>query len=187
MFRRADPSRGLGYAEVLTRARLPLVEADGSAKPDEESEKQAHVSFGAHFAEVTVDPDLGEVRLRRFVGVYDPGRVLNPTLARSQLYGGVIFGLSMALQEASHADPRTGRTMNANLAEYHVPVNADMPAAGFDVDFIDQPDETFAAGLGTRGIGELGIVGSAAAVANAVYHATGRRVRDLPITVDKLL
>ena len=185
--RRDDPSRGLGYAEVLTRARLPLVEADGSAKPDEESEKEAHVSFGAHFAEVTVDPDLGEVRLRRFVGVYDPGRVLNPTLARSQLYGGVIFGLSMALQEASHPDPHTGRTMNANLGEYHVPVSADMPAAGFDVGFIDQPDETFAAGLGTRGIGELGIVGSAAAVANAVYHATGRRVRDLPITVDKLL
>ena len=127
------------------------------------------------------------MRLRRFVGVYDPGRVLNPTLARSQLYGGVIFGLGMALQEASHPDPRTGRTMNANLAEYHVPVNADMPAAGFDLDFIDQPDETFAAGLGTRGIGELGIVGSAAAVANAVYHATGKRIRDLPITVDKLL
>ena len=181
------PDRSLSYADVLARARLPVVEADGSAQPGEESEKEAHVSFGAHFAEVTVDPDLGEARLRRFVGVYHPGRVLNPLLARSQVYGGVIFGLGMALQEASQPDPRTGRTVNANLAEYHVPVHADMPPGGIDVQFIDAPDESFAAGLGTRGIGELGIVGCAAAVANAVYHATGKRVRELPITPDKLL
>ena len=137
--------------------------------------------------EVGVDPDLGEVRLRRFVGVYDPGRVLNPLLARSQLLGGAVFGLSMALHETSVPDPRTGRTVNADLSEYHVPVCADMPPDGFDLSFVDRPDPHFADELGAHGIGELGIVGSAAAVANAVFHATGRRVRDLPITPDKLL
>ena len=134
-----------------------------------------------------MDPDLGEVRLQRYVGVFDPGRVINPTLARSQVYSGVVFGLSMALLEGSMPDPRTGRTVNANLAEYHVPTCADFPAGAVDVRFVNEPDPHFAGELGARGIGELGIVGCAAAVANAVYHATGRRVRDLPITPDKLL
>ena len=140
------------------------------------------------FAEVTVDPDLGEVRLTRFVGVYDAGRILNPPLARSQLIGGTVFGLSMALLEMSAPDPATGRTMNANLAEYHVPTNADIAAAAeFDVSFLGEPDPHFAGALGAHGVGELGIVGSVAAIANAVFHATGKRVRDLPITPDKLL
>ncbi len=182
-----NPSRGVSFAEVLQAARLPLIEAEADAKPTEEDEKFATVSFGAHFAEVTVDPDLGEARLRRYVGVFDPGRVINPTLARSQVYSGVVFGLSMALLEGSMPDPRTGRTVNANLAEYHVPTCADLPTGALDVRFVNEPDLHFAGELGARGIGELGIVGCAAAVANAVYHATGRRVRELPITPDKLL
>ena len=182
-----NPSRGVSFTEVLQAARLPLIEAEADAKPTEENEKFATVSFGAHFAEVTVDPDLGEVRLRRYVGVFDPGRVINPTLARSQVYSGVVFGLSMALLEGSMPDPLTGRTVNANLAEYHVPTCADFPAGAVDVRFVNEPDPHFAGELGARGIGELGIVGCAAAVANAVYHATGQRVRDLPITPDKLL
>ncbi len=182
-----NPSRGVTFGEVLQAARLPLVEAEADAKPTEEDEKFATVSFGAHFAEVTVDPELGETRLRRYVGVFDPGRVINPTLARSQIYSGIVFGLSMALLEGSMPDPRTGRTVNANLAEYHGPTGADFPAGAVDVRFVNEPDPHFAGELGARGIGELGIVGCAAAVANAVYHATGRRVRELPITPDKLL
>ena len=186
--RAGDPARGFTYGEVLAAARLPLVEAEADLKPDPKAaELHAFISFGAHFAEVEVHPELGEVRLRRFVGTYDPGRVINPALARSQLYGGVVFGLSMALHEESVIDPFSGRTMNANLADYLVPTCADVPAAGaLDLDFLNEPDPFIAEGLGTRGIGELGIVGSAAAIANAVFHATGRRVRDLPITPDKL-
>ena len=125
--------------------------------------------------------------MHRIVGVYDAGRILNPTLARSQLVGGTAFGPSMALHEASAPDPHTGRTVNANLAVYHVPVQADMPADGFDISFLNEPAPHFGGELGAHGVGELGIVGSVAAIANAVFHATGKRVRDLPITPDKLL
>ena len=184
----ADPTRGTPVGDILKRAGVAQIEADGGAKPGEHGEDQyAHHSFGAAFAEVTVDPELGEVRLARFVGVYDAGRILNPQLARSQLLGGAIFGLSMALQEHGAPDPRTGRTVNANLAEYHVPVCADMPAGGFDVSFLNEIDPHFGGEQGAHGIGELGVVGSVAAIANAVFHATGRRVRELPITADELL
>ena len=183
-----DHAIGLPVGDILKRAGLAQLEADGKAKPDENGEdKYAHHSFGAVFAEVTVDPDLGEVRLTRFVGVYDAGRILNPQLARGQLIGGTVFGLSMALLETCLPDPSTGRTMNANLAEYHIPTCADMPVEAFDISFINEPDPHFAGSLGAHGMGELGLVGSVAAVANAIYHATGKRVRDLPITPDKLL
>ena len=182
-----DPNCTADFATVLNTAHLPLIEAEANAKPTEEDEKYATVSFGAHFAEVTVDPDLGEVRLRRYVGVFDPGRVINPQLARSQMLSGITFGLGMAFLEASEPDPRTGRTVNANLAEYHVPTCADLPTGALDIRFINEPDPHFGGELGARGLGELGIVGCAAALANAVYHATGKRVRDLPITPDKLL
>ena len=182
-----DPRCTAGFATILNAAHLPLIEAEASAKGSEEDEKYAAVSFGAHFVEVTVDPDLGEVRLRRYVGVFDPGRVINPQLARSQMLSGVTFGLGMAFLEASEPDPRTGRTVNANLAEYHVPTCADFPAGALDIRFVNAPDPHFGGELGARGVGELGIVGCAAALANAVHHATGRRVRDLPITPDKLL
>ena len=186
LFATIDPTRGTTHADILRRAGLPVLEADGDAKAPADEEKYAHFSFGAHFAEVAVDEILGEIRVRRFVGVYDVGRVLNPKLVRSQFLGGLTFGLSAALLENSVPDPRTGRTVNADLAEYHIPTAADIPA-DIDVSFIDEPDPHFAGSLGAHGVGELGIVGSSAAVANAVFHATGKRLRSLPLTVDKVI
>jgi xanthine dehydrogenase YagR molybdenum-binding subunit len=138
---------------------------------------------GAHFCEVRVDPDTGEVRVARWVGVFDVGRVVNPKTASSQLRGGIVMGIGSALQEQTLVDPRTGRIMNPGLGEYHVPVHADVPA--MDVGYLGDPDPR--APLGILGVGEVGITGVAAAVANAVHHATGVRVRDLPITLDRLL
>jgi xanthine dehydrogenase YagR molybdenum-binding subunit len=161
------------------------ITVDLHAAPDEEEEEQyAQQGFGAHFAEVEVDPDLRLVRVTRFVGAYDVGRVLNQKTATSQLLGGVVWGISMALYEKARYDERTGRIMNATLADYLVPTNADIP----NPELILVPDDdTRVNPAGVRGMGELAMCGSAAAVANAVYHATGVRVRDLPITVDSLL
>ena len=122
--------------------------------------------------------------MTRWVGAFDPGRVLNPKTARSQVFGGVTMGIGMALLEHTVYDPRTGRPVTASLADYLVPVNADVES--IEVHFVDEPDFTFST-LGCRGMGEIGITGAAAAVANAVYHATGKRVRDLPITLEKLM
>ena len=161
------------------------IQAEFNSEPNkEEREKFSFFSYGAVFVEVHVDM-LGQVRVRRAVGVYDMGRVINPRLARSQIIGGLLFGFSTALFEASIPDEKVGRIVNSNLAEYHVAVHADTPPE-FDIDFINEPDPHMP-DLGARGIGEIGIVGSPAAVANAVFHATVKRVRDLPITPDKLI
>jgi xanthine dehydrogenase YagR molybdenum-binding subunit len=141
-------------------------------------------SFGAHFAEVRVDPDFGEVRVTRFAAVFDIGRVMNMKLAESQMRGGIVMGLGMALMEETALDKNLGRIVNRDLAEYHVPVHADVPL--IDVVLLENFDE-YASPIGAKGAGEIGIVGAAAAISNAVYHATGVRVRDLPITPDKLL
>lgn len=141
-------------------------------------------AFGAHFAEVHVDPDLGEVRVTRFVGAFAAGRILNEKTARSQFIGGITWGIGMALTEQTRYDERTGRIMTANLADYLVPVHADVPHIETIVVPEDDPHVNEA---GVKGIGEIGIVGVAAAIANAVYHATGKRIRDLPITPEKLL
>lgn len=141
-------------------------------------------SFGAVFVEVRVDADLGVIRVPRVVGRYSVGKLLNAKTGRSQLLGGVVWGIGMALMEESLFDPRDGRIVNANLADYHVPTNADI--GRIDVDVVPEHDPYINA-LGARGIGEIGITGVAAALANAVYHATGVRVRELPITLDKLL
>lgn len=141
-------------------------------------------SFGAHFCEVKVDPDLGKVRVTRWVSVIDAGKIFNMKTARSQIYGGVVMGIGMALMEDSFMDPRYGRTINADLGEYHVPVHPDIP--NIDVEFVEVPDY-IANPLGGHGIGEIGITGAPAAVANAIYNAIGVRVRDLPITLDKLI
>jgi xanthine dehydrogenase YagR molybdenum-binding subunit len=138
---------------------------------------------GAQFCEVRVNADTGEVRISRWVGAFDVGTVINAKTAASQLRGGIIMGIGMALSEETQVDPRSGRIMNPSLSEYHVPVHADIPP--IDVHWLGEPDPTMP--LGLLGIGEVGIVGVAAAVANAIFHATGRRVRDLPITLDKLL
>jgi xanthine dehydrogenase YagR molybdenum-binding subunit len=165
-------------------SRYGEVEAHGEAAPGEEDKRFAMYAFGAQFAEVRVDADLGLARVTRMVGVFDIGRALNARTARSQLIGGMVWGIGMALHEDTVLDERRGRIVNNNLADYHVPVNADVPA--IEAAWIEGADP-HANPIGVKGIGELGITGSAAAVASAVYHATGRRVRDLPITPDKLL
>jgi xanthine dehydrogenase YagR molybdenum-binding subunit len=141
-------------------------------------------SFGAHFAEVRVDPALGEVRVARYVGAFAAGRILNAKTARSQMIGGIVYGLGMGLTEATDVDARSARIVNANIAEYLVPVHADVPP--IEIILVDE-DDRHVNPLGIKGIGELPMVGAAAAVANAVFHATGKRVRDYPIRPDKLL
>ena len=141
-------------------------------------------AFGAQFAEVRVHVTTGEVRVPRLLGVFAAGRIINPKTARSQLLGGMTMGLSMALHEASVLDPRFGDYVNHDFAEYHIATNADVGTV--DVTWVDEED-LHVNPMGSKGIGEIGIVGTAAAIANAVYHATGIRVRNLPITLDKLL
>jgi xanthine dehydrogenase YagR molybdenum-binding subunit len=182
--RRSDSTRREPIAALIARHGGQPVEASGDAKPGDEKEKYSMHSFGAVFAEVWVDSDLGAIRVPRIVAVYDVGRLLNRKTGHSQLMGGIVWGIGMALLEQTEYDMRYGRPVNANLAEYHVPVNADVGV--IDVTVLEQPDPHVNE-LGARGIGEIGITGVAAAIANAVYHATGRRVRDLPITLDKLL
>jgi xanthine dehydrogenase YagR molybdenum-binding subunit len=141
-------------------------------------------SFGAQFAEVHVHADTGEIRVPRMLGVFSVGRVINPRTARSQLLGGMTWGLSMALHEQGVLDHATGHVVNHDLAEYHIASHADVPSV--EAHWLDEHDP-YVNPMGSKGIGEIGIVGAAAAIANATHHATGIRVRDLPITADKLL
>ncbi len=184
IFVKNDKAKSESYADILKRQNLNLVEANFDVQFDEQNKKYSMHSFGAQFAEVRVDQDLGEVRVRRFVGAFGTGRVLNMKTARSQMIGGITMGLGMALFEETVTDHKFGRIINSNLGEYHVPVNADVPA--IEAYFVEEEDPHVNA-IGAKGIGEIGITGVAAAVANAVYHATGKRIRDLPITPDKLL
>jgi xanthine dehydrogenase YagR molybdenum-binding subunit len=158
--------------------------ASGAFDTNPEAQQFSMHAFGAQFAEVRVNVDTGEVRVPRLLGVFAAGRIVNPQTARSQLLGGMTMGLSMALHEASVLDPRFGDYVNHDFAEYHIATNADVGTV--DVTWIDEED-LHVNPMGAKGIGELGIVGTAAAIANAVYHATGIRIRDLPITLDKLL
>jgi xanthine dehydrogenase YagR molybdenum-binding subunit len=184
LFARDEPARADTFAAILARNGGVAVEGRASAQAGAEAKAYSMHAFGAQFAEVRVDPDLGEVRLVRQVGAFASGRILNAKTARSQYLGGMIFGAGMALLEQTHTDARSGRIMNANLAEYLVPVNADI--ADIDVVIIPE-DDPHVNEIGVKGIGEIGIVGAAAAIANAVFHATGTRVRDLPIAPEKLL
>ncbi|MEZ2353268.1 xanthine dehydrogenase family protein molybdopterin-binding subunit [Caballeronia sp. RCC_10] len=171
-------------AAVIARNGGKPIEAIATARPGEEKKQYSFHSFGAVFAEVHVDADLGTIRVPRIVGVYDVGTLINEKTAHSQLMGGIVWGVGSALLEKSDLDVRYGRYTNANLAEYHVPVNADIGL--LDISFVGQPDPHINP-LGARGIGEIGITGVAGALANAVYHATGVRVRDLPLTLDKVM
>jgi len=166
--------------------KAPLT-AEGKAEgppQDEAQQKYAERSFGALFGEVRIDADLGMIRVPRVVATYSVGRVLNAKTGKSQFEGGIVWGIGQALMEEGVLDKRTGRVVNGNLAEYHVPVNADV--GSIEVAWVEENDTEFN-DLGARGIGEIGITGVAAMIANAVYHATGKRIRDLPITLDKLL
>jgi xanthine dehydrogenase YagR molybdenum-binding subunit len=172
-------------ADAMRRLQRPI-EATVTTSPDKgASERYSMHAFGAVFVEVAVDPDLGETRVRRIVGAYGAGRVVNPKLARSQCIGGMIGGIGMALMEHTIVDPRNGRVTNANFAEYAVPVHADAPPL-MDVIFVPEED-MHVNPLGVKGLGEIAMVGVAPAIVNAIYHATGKRLRELPATPDKLL
>lgn len=181
----AGKNLNITYAELLARNGLSTLVADGDYDPVPEANgPKAIFSFSAVFAEVRVDPDLGLVRLNRFVGAYDAGRIINPKTARSQAIGGIIWGVGQALLEQSETDPMMGRFLNRNYSGYLVPTNADIPE--LEVLFVGEFDEE-ASPLGAKGLGELTAVSVAPAIVNAVYHATGKRIRDLPITIEKLL
>ena len=178
-----DPSRRESYASILGRAGRPEVSAEAEASRPLESGHWSMHSYGAVFAEARVNVVTGEVRVSRILGAFDCGRILNAKTAASQFRGGIIMGLGQALMEETQIDERTGRIMNPSLAEYHVPVHMDVPE--IDVIWTDIADPH--APMGAHGVGEIGITGVAAAVANAVHNATGKRIRDLPITLDKLM
>ncbi len=176
--------RGERLATLLARHGQQYVQAEAGSKPGDEKDRYSMYCFGANFAEVRVDAALGQVRVSRLLGVYGAGRILNAKTARSQFIGGMVWGMGLALYEHTIYDERLGRIVNNNLAEYHVPVNADVPK--IEALWVNEVDEHVNP-LGVKGIGEVGITGSAAAIANAIFHATGKRVRDYPITLDKLL
>jgi xanthine dehydrogenase YagR molybdenum-binding subunit len=183
IFRKDRPDVGETYVTILKRADKKFMEAEQKTGAPMEIMKYSMHSYAAQFCEVRVHEQTGEVRISRWLGSFDTGRILNPKTAVSQFRGGIVMGIGMALTEETMFDDRTGRIMNPTLAEYHVPVQADVP--DIDIMFTDVPDPLTP--LGAHGIGEIGITGVAAAIANAVYHATGKRITSLPITLDKLL
>ncbi len=183
LFRGDAADQGETYASILQHAGLPEVEAETQSPMALETMKYSMASYGAQFCELRVHQDTGEVRLTRWLGSFDCGTIVNPKTAMSQFRGGIIMGIGMALTEETLFDNRRGRIMNPSLSEYHVPVNRDVPK--IEIIYNNIPDEH--APAGARGIGEIGITGVAAAIANAIFNATGKRVRDLPITLDKLM
>jgi xanthine dehydrogenase YagR molybdenum-binding subunit len=177
------PSVGETYVDMLVRHGLPEITADGERDPQANGGPPPNGSFAAWFAEVHVDADLGLLRVARIVTAVDAGRILNEKLARNQIIGGAVMGIGMTMLEETVFDPETGRIVNATFGDYLIPANADVPDV--DVVFVGAPDT--ARPLGIKGIGEIGVVGVSAAIANAVYHATSRRIRSLPITIEQLL
>ncbi|WP_193043690.1 xanthine dehydrogenase family protein molybdopterin-binding subunit [Mycolicibacterium baixiangningiae] len=181
---RGDPARAERYEDLLRRRRLDHLAAEQPWTPGDGAQRYSISAYGAVFAEVAVDESVGTVGVRRMFATYDAGRIINPLLARSQAIGGMVMGIGAALLEATHLDHRDGRIVNANMADYLVPINADVPE--LDAEYLPGED-LIADPLGVKGIGELVIVGIPAAIGNAVFNATGRRVTDLPITLDKVL
>lgn len=184
MQRKAEPTKRVSHAQAMRFGQRAAVAADALSVPNPKRALRSHYAHSAVFAEVRVDEDLGIVRVARIVSAVAAGRIVNPKTAANQIAGAVVWGIGMALEEESLVDHRLGRVMNHSLAEYHVPVNKDVPA--IDVIFVPEHDEHVNA-LGAKGLGEIGLVGVAAAIGNAIYNATGKRIRELPITLDKLL
>ncbi len=184
LFLKSDPSKSESFTALLTRNGNKPIEAMGSAEPSQDKDSMTSQSFGAVFVEVAVDKDTHMVKVRRVAATYDIGTLMNDKTGLNQLVGGIVWGVGFALHEESMIDPVYGRTVNENLADYHVPVNADIGA--IDVTVLNIPDTKFNP-LGARGIGEIGITGAMAAIANAIYNATGKRVRHYPITPDKIM
>jgi xanthine dehydrogenase YagR molybdenum-binding subunit len=183
-FHLVAPGLRVPVQQIMQRSGVSYVDAEGSAAPGEAYKSHSCHAFGAQFTEVRIDRDFGTIRVSRVVSCFEVGRLLNARTGRSQLLGGIVFGIGMALQEETLIDRATGRIVNANIADYHVPVNADVP--DIEVLTVDAPDLATGA-LGAKGTGELPMVGVAPAIANAVFHATGRRVRKLPIRVEDVL
>jgi xanthine dehydrogenase YagR molybdenum-binding subunit len=177
-----ETGRAVSISDAMRHGAVDRIERESTVS-FKESKSHAHNTHSAVFAEVKVDEEIGVIRVTRVVDAVAAGRILNTKTAHSQIMGAVVWGIGMALHEETLIDHDFGRIMNANIADYHVPVNADVH--DIEVIFVDEPD-AFVNPLGIKGIGEIGIVGVAAAIANAIYHATGKRVRDLPITLDKL-
>ncbi|NDV86745.1 molybdopterin-dependent oxidoreductase [Aurantimonas aggregata] len=185
LVRRDDESRGEPFVDILERAGLAEIEATGQAAGDAAAqEAYAMHAHGAVFAEVKIDPDLGQIRVSRLVGAFAAGRIINPRMVESQLFGGMIWGISFALHEHAVVDRRSGRVMNADLAEYHIPVNADVPSMEAILVHEDDPHVN---ALGIKGVGEIGVTGTGGAIANAVWHATGRRIRRFPMSLADLI
>jgi xanthine dehydrogenase YagR molybdenum-binding subunit len=184
LFNKQNPAQSDSLTDLIARNGGKPVEATGSAEPSESRDAMSSQSWGAVFAEVAVDKDTRMVKVRRVVATYDIGTLLNTKTGMNQLMGGITWGVSFALYEEAHIDPVYGRAVNESLAEYHVPVNADIGT--LDVTVLGIPDLKFNP-IGSRGIGEIGITGAAAAVTNAIYNATGKRIREYPITPDKIL
>ncbi|MEA2492775.1 MAG: xanthine dehydrogenase YagR molybdenum-binding subunit [Thermoleophilaceae bacterium] len=179
-----EPSVGETYIDILARHDLDELSADGERNPQAAGPStEPSGSFAARFAEVRIDAELGLLRIARIVSAVDGGRILNEKLARSQIIGGTVMGIGMTMLEETIFDAGTGRIANATFGDYLIPVNADVP--DLDVVFVGKPDQVRP--IGIKGLGEIGIIGVSAAIANAVYHATGRRIRSLPITIDQLL
>jgi xanthine dehydrogenase YagR molybdenum-binding subunit len=181
---RQEPSRAVSFADAMQNSMVNEVEGNASTGPSAKQEGYGTYAHSAVFVEVHVDEDLGTIHVARAVNALAVGRVLNPKTARSQVLGGLVWGIGMALEEESVIDQKFGRFMNHSLGEYHLPVNADVH--DLEVIFVDEQDDVVNP-LGAKGLGEIGLIGVAAAIANAVYNATGKRIRALPITLDKLL
>jgi len=184
ILKNANCTTGTEACAALQKTGRAAIEASASSAPGDETKKWAFQSWGAHFCEVTVDEAIGRLRVTRWVSVMDVGRIINTKAAASQVRGGVIMGIGQALMEECHFDPNTGYPVVYDLATYHFPAHADTPR--IDVAFVGEPDLNFNP-AGVRGVGEIGITGVSAAIANAIYHATGKRLRSLPLTPDKLI
>ena len=181
----ADPAFYVTVQDAMRAGGVDRIEAEETASPSKLDQlRYTGYTHSAIFVEVRVDEDLGAVRITRVVDAVAAGKILNPKTARSQVIGGVVWGIGMALQEETMPDHNLGRFMNHNYAEYHIPVNADV--RDIEVIFVEEHDDKVSP-IGVKGLGEIGIVGTAAAIANAIYHATGKRIHETPITIDKIL